>query len=67
MVDIDKYELQKPSIHVEMPIQADAKDFLEQLDLALEQPLEPHQEWLDICQAWKNITTKRDWQMHTAS
>ena len=24
MVDIDKYELQKPSIHVEMPIQADA-------------------------------------------
>ena len=53
MVDIDKYELQKPSIHVEMPIQADAKDFLEQLDLALEQPLEPHQEWLDICQGWK--------------
>ena len=36
-----------------MPIQADAKDFLEQLDLALEQPLEPHQEWLDICQGWK--------------
>lgn len=53
MVDIDKYELQKPSIHVEMPIQADAKDFLEQLDLALEQPLEPHQEWLEICQDWK--------------
>lgn len=29
MVDIDKYELIKPSIHVEMPIHADAKDFLE--------------------------------------
>lgn len=53
MVDIDKYELQKPSIHVELPIQADAKDFLEQLDLALEKPLDLHEEWLDICRGWK--------------
>ncbi|CDB00771.1 putative uncharacterized protein [Lachnospiraceae bacterium CAG:215] len=53
MVDIDKYELQKPSIHVEMPIQADAKDFLEKLDESLSNDLEPHKEWLDICQNWK--------------
>lgn len=53
MVDIDKYELQKPSIHVEMPIQADAKDFLEQLDKALDMPIEPHEEWNGICQEWK--------------
>lgn len=53
MVDIDKYELQKPSIHVEMPIQADAKDFLEQLDAALSKPLEPHADWLATCQNWK--------------
>ena len=53
MVDIDQYELQKPSIHVEMPIQADARDFLEQMDLALETPLVPHQEWLEICKNWK--------------
>ncbi len=31
MVDIDKYELIKPSIHVEMGIQADCVDFLEKL------------------------------------
>lgn len=53
MVDIDKYELIKPSIHVEMPVQADAKDFLEKLDRALQKPLERHSEWLSICQEWK--------------
>lgn len=53
MVDIDKYELIKPSIHVEMPVQADAKDFLEKLDRALQKPLERHSEWLTICQEWK--------------
>ena len=62
MVDIDKYELQKPSIHVEMPIQADAKDFLEKLDTALPQALSPHEEWLNICREWKKnypVVTKK--------
>lgn len=53
MVDIDQYELQKPSIHVEMPIHADAKDFLEMVDQVLESPLAPHKEWLDTCLDWK--------------
>ncbi len=53
MVDIDKYELMKPSIHVEMPIHGDAKEFLEMLDDALTDKLEPHKEWLDICLKWK--------------
>lgn len=62
MVDIDKYELQKPSIHVEMPIQADAKDFLEKLDASLPQALSPHEEWLNICLEWKKnypVVTKK--------
>ena len=53
MVDIDKYELIKPSIHVEMPIHADAKDFLEKMDARLTQPLTRHEEWLDTCRTWK--------------
>lgn len=53
MVDIDKYELQKPSIHVEFPIQADAKEFLEKLDVALEESLHLHEEWLNTCRDWK--------------
>ena len=65
MVDIDKYELMKPSIHVEMPIHADAKDFLEKIDDALEVPLVPHTEWLHICQNWKKeypVVTERHYQ-----
>lgn len=53
MVDIDKHELVKPSIHVEMPIHADAKDFLERLDEALDQPLEAKAEWIATCMEWK--------------
>lgn len=32
MVDIDQAELRKPTLHVDLPIWADAKDFLEKLD-----------------------------------
>ena len=53
MVDIDKYELQKPSIHVEMPIHADAKEFLVKLDHAVVEPLPLHSDWVDICADWK--------------
>lgn len=53
MVDIDKYELQKPSIHVEMPIHADAKEFLEKLEKALDRSLNPHTDWMTVCSDWK--------------
>lgn len=53
MVDIDRYELQKPSIHVEMPVHADAKDFLEKLDRGIAEPLSSHGDWMDICADWK--------------
>ena len=62
MVDIDKHELVKPSIHVEMPIHADAKDFLERLDEALDQPLEAKAEWIATCMEWKKnypVVTER--------
>lgn len=53
MVDIDKYELIKPSIHVELPIHADAKEFLQVLDEAIEMKLTGHEDWIGICQGWK--------------
>ena len=52
MVDIDQYELMKPSIHVEMPIHADAKDFLQKLDKALIEP--------DIY-----VDSDNDWEVYT--
>lgn len=54
MVDIDKYELMKPSIHVETAVHADAKQFLEVMDNCLEgKALESKQEWMKRCQEWK--------------
>ena len=35
MVDIDRGEMKKPTLHVDMPVWADAKDFLEKLDCAV--------------------------------
>lgn len=54
MVDIDKEELRKPSIHVEMPIQADAMDFLTKIcDTIGNNPLEAKKEWNKTCESWK--------------
>lgn len=65
MVDIDEHELNKPSIHVEMPIQADAKDFLEKLDAALPEPLPGCEDWLATCMDWKRrypVVTEKHYQ-----
>lgn len=70
MVDIDQYELEKPSIHVEMPVHADAKDFLEKLDAALPAALSGHEEWIRICQKWKKnypVVTARHYQSNGAA
>ena len=49
-VDIDKNELIKPSLTIDLPIQADAKYFLEQLFQALEDTTLPaYGEWLTWC------------------
>ncbi len=55
MVDIDRAELKKPTLHVEMPVWADAKDFLEKLDeeAASGAPLFKERQWLDACLNWK--------------
>lgn len=65
MVDIDKYELIKPSIHVEMPVHADARDFLEKLDAELSGPLKLHDDWLAICKGWREkypVVTKKHYE-----
>lgn len=55
MVDIDKAELKKPTLHVEMPVWADAKDFLECADALCpkNEKVFSGQDWLDICSGWK--------------
>ena len=63
MVDIDRAELKKPTLHVDMPIWADAKDFLTKLDAAADHILATDksdathifqgEDWLATCQKWK--------------
>ena len=65
MVDIDEGELKKPTLHVEMPIWADANDFLSKLDKATDAVVFNGTEWIEICQKWKHdypVVQPRQWE-----
>ena len=66
MVDIDQAELKKPTLHVDMPIWADAKDFLTRLNSAITQDLVfQNRIWLDACQNWKKnypVVQPKQWE-----
>ena len=65
MVDIDKAELKKPTLHVEYPVWADAKDFLAKMDKAAKGPVFTGEEWLETCRRWKNdypAVLPRQWE-----
>ena len=53
MVDVDAAELKKPTLHVELPVWADAKDFLKKLDAAIQEPVNPNADWMETCRRWK--------------
>lgn len=53
MVDIDKAELKKPTLHVELPIWADAKDFLNKLNNAINGKVFAGGMWNETCYGWK--------------
>lgn len=73
MVDIDAAELKKPTIHVDMPIHADARDFLEKLKFALEKsekPIFANDDWRKICLNWKQdypVVLPRHWEDNIAN
>ena len=65
MVDIDQAEMKKPTLHVEMPVWADAKDFLEKLDSAISTPLNEKEEWNAVCRKWKKeypVVMAKHWE-----
>ncbi|MBQ3893880.1 MAG: thiamine pyrophosphate-binding protein [Clostridia bacterium] len=65
MVDIDKAELKKPTLHVEYPVWADAKDFLTKMDKAAKGPVFKGEEWLETCRRWKKdypAVLPRQWE-----
>lgn len=65
MVDVDRAELKKPTLHVELPVWADAKDFLEKLDAAAVGPVNTNTDWVETCQRWKRdypVVLPRHWE-----
>lgn len=65
MVDIDQGEMKKPTLHVEHPIWADAKDFLSRLDAMAEKPVYSGNAWLETCRKWRTeypVVLPRHWE-----
>jgi acetolactate synthase-1/2/3 large subunit len=69
MVDVDAEELKKPTLHVEMPVHADAKEFLEALLAKLPEDgvLFAENGWQQTCREWKRdypvvMQKHYDWQ-----
>ncbi|MCR4625576.1 MAG: thiamine pyrophosphate-binding protein [Lachnospiraceae bacterium] len=65
MVDIDQGEMKKPTLHVDMPIWADAKDFLKKLDGSITGKVFTGEDWIKICQGWKKdypAVLPRQWE-----
>ena len=54
MVDIDQGEMKKPTLHVDLPVWADAKDFLAKLDNTVQGTVFKGDDWLNICRDWKS-------------
>lgn len=65
MVDIDQAEMKKPTLHVDMPVWADAQDFLTRLDSAAAAPVFQNEDWLSACRRWKKeypVVLPRHWE-----
>ena len=58
MVEIDKAEIEKPTINIDMPIQSDIGDFLEIFNKVLDEEYMSYEfnynQWVDKCNEWKN-------------
>ena len=66
MVDVDAEELKKPTLHVDIPIHADAKDFIETMlsELGDDETFFAENGWQGQCRKWKEaypVVLERHW------
>lgn len=67
-VDVDPAELKKTTIHVDLPVCADAKNFFEEMAALLEDETVPvfnGSDWVAQCQKWREdypVTLPRHWE-----
>ncbi len=65
MVDIDQAELKKPTLHVDLPVWADAKDFMTKMDDLALAPVSAGGSWNETCLRWKKeypVVLPRHWE-----
>lgn len=53
MEDVDAEEIKKPSIHVDLPVHADAKDLMVSLNMKAAGPVFGNAEWIARCREWR--------------
>lgn len=53
MVHEDSLEVLKPGVHIELPVRADAEEFMERLSAKIKSALPKKEEWFRICESWK--------------
>lgn len=54
MEDVCKGEMEKPTLHVDMPLHVDARTLIEKLLEKVKSKLFHEEEWIERCQRWKN-------------
>lgn len=52
MVDVDPEELKRDYLHIDMPICADAADFIDAMIEVIKKPLSPKMQWIEQCRKW---------------
>ena len=65
MVDVDQGEMKKPTLHVDMPVWADAKNFLETMNRELDGKVFAGEDWLETCRGWRDrypVVQPRQWE-----
>ncbi|MBP9997244.1 MAG: thiamine pyrophosphate-binding protein [Lachnospiraceae bacterium] len=69
MVDIDRAELKKPTLHVDVPVWADAKDYMTCMSECIAKTgyntNGVHADWLKTCNDWKHnypVVQNRQWE-----
>ena len=65
MVDVDQGEMKKPTLHVDMPVWADAKNFLETMNRELDGKVFTGEDWLETCRGWRDrypVVQPRQWE-----
>ena len=67
MVDIDRAEMKKPTIHVDMPVWADAADFLKKVDAKVEDGAKvfADDKWPETTRSWRDnypVVQPRQWE-----